>query len=159
MADPAIVAELQRLAGIMERDSERTDRALGQVARELADLRRMTEGQGGRLEMLERRVGGVQEQLVGLARTDTETTSRVGDVQVELARLAARAGQHADRSEEASRRAEAALTRAARGKALRAILQAAGVLLATAIATTATRCTEAHGRPTERPLPQEQAGP
>ena len=159
MADPAVVAELQRLAGIMERDSERTDRALGQVARELAELRRTTEGQGGRLETLERRVGGVQEQLVGLARTDTETTSRVGDVQVELVKLTARAGQHADRSEEASRRAEDAVARAGRGRAYRAALQAAGVIAGAALVTMAQRCTPAHGHAAERPQPQEQAGP
>lgn len=112
-----------------------------------------------RLAPLEHRVGNVQEELVKLARTDTETTSRVGEVQVELARLTARAGQHADRSEEASRRAEEAAARAARGKARRAALQAAGVFLGALVATAATRCTEAHGRTSERPRSQEQAGP
>ena len=112
-----------------------------------------------RIAPLEKRVGDIQGQLVELAQRDTETTSRVGDVQVELVKLTARAGQHADRSEEASRRAEDAVARAGRGRARRAVLQAAGVVAGAALVTMAQRCTPAHGHATERPQQQEQAGP
>jgi chromosome segregation ATPase len=158
VADPAVVAELQRLAKALETDSAETTRALALVARELSDLRRTTEGQGSRLDQLERRVGNVQDHLVGMARTDSETTSRVGDVQVELARLTARAGQHADRSEEAARSAQDAVAQAARGKAARAALQAAGVIVGAALVTAAQQCTPVRTSASDPPA-QQHAGP
>lgn len=108
---------------------------------------------------VERRLGAVEGHVLSLTARDCEQTSQVADVRVELARLAARAGTEADRSESAAVTATTAADRVSRGKAWRAALQAAGVLLGAALVTATQQCTPTRHPAPDTPPPQAHGGP